>query len=134
MTEEERNIYALKNIKIYTSRIVSLEGSSGMLESVLLESGERVCVYAIFFNSEQFQKSDLGSQLNCAFTKEGVIDTDRFQQSNVQDVYVAGDAARDMQLVIIAAAEGAKAGVIINKSLLKEEKNLSPADQTIRSK
>ena len=33
-------------------------------------------------------------------------------------VYVAGDASRDVQLVVIAAAEGVKAGFAINKNLL----------------
>jgi thioredoxin reductase len=134
LTKEEEEVYALKNIKIITGKIAGLEGSSGKLEFIILENGERICTSALFFNSEQFQKSDLGEQLNCSFTDKGVIDTDRYQRSNVKGVYVAGDAARDMQLVIIAAAEGAKAAVIINKSLQKEEKSLSPADQTIKPK
>jgi thioredoxin reductase len=33
---------------------------------------------------------------------------------------VAGDADKDMHLVVVAAAEGAKAGVVINKELQKE--------------
>ena len=33
-------------------------------------------------------------------------------------VYVAGDVSRDVQLAIIAAAEGARAGLAINKDLL----------------
>jgi thioredoxin reductase len=132
LTKKEEGVYALKNIRIITGKIAGLEGSSGKLESILLENGERICASALFFNSEQFQKSDLGQQLNCAFTDKGIIDTDRYQRSNVKGVYVAGDAARDMQLVIIAAGEGAKAAVIINKSLQKEEKSLSPADQTIK--
>jgi hypothetical protein len=40
---------------------------------------------------------------------------------------VAGDADKDMQFVVVAGAEGAKAAVIINKELQKEiyEKNLA---------
>ena len=32
-------------------------------------------------------------------------------------VYVVGDASRDVQFAIVAAAEGAKAGVAINRAL-----------------
>jgi thioredoxin reductase len=132
LSKEEEEIYVLKNIKVITNRITGLEGSGGNLEFILLDNGEKICTSALFFNSEQFQKSDIARQLNCRFTDKGIIDTDIFQHTNVKDVYVAGDAAKDMQLIIIAAAEGAKAGVIINKSLQKEEKSLTPADQTIK--
>jgi thioredoxin reductase len=132
LSAEEKQLYPLKNIKVNTDKIKALEGSLGKLEYIRLETGEKIIASALFFNSEQFQKSDLGKQLGCKFTEKGVINTDSFQQSNVPDVYVAGDAAKDMQLVIIAAAEGAKAGLIINKSLQKKEKTLSPVDQTIK--
>jgi len=39
-------------------------------------------------------------------------------------VYVAGDASRDVQLVIIAAAEGARSALAINKALLSRDGNL----------
>jgi hypothetical protein len=35
---------------------------------------------------------------------------------------VAGDASRDVQFVIVAAAEGAKAGVAINMELRQEDR------------
>jgi thioredoxin reductase len=46
--------------------------------------------------------------------------TNQFQQTNTPGLYVAGDADKDMQFVVVAAAEGAKAAVIINKELQKE--------------
>jgi thioredoxin reductase len=47
--------------------------------------------------------------------------TSRDQCSSVPGVYVVGDASHDAQFVVIAAAEGAKAGMIINRELQKEE-------------
>jgi thioredoxin reductase len=35
----------------------------------------------------------------------------------VPGVYVVGDASRDVQFAVVAAAEGAKAAVAINKTL-----------------
>jgi len=53
--------------------------------------------------------------------KKGVAITNRLQQANIPGLYVAGDVAKDMHFVVVAAAEGAKAGVSINKELQKEE-------------
>ena len=53
-------------------------------------------------------------------TKKGVVLTNRYQQTNIEGLYVAGDASKDMHFVVVAAAEGAKAGVLINKELQKE--------------
>jgi thioredoxin reductase len=41
--------------------------------------------------------------------------------TNVPGLYVAGDASKDAQFVIVAAAEGAEAGVAINQVLLEED-------------
>jgi thioredoxin reductase len=37
--------------------------------------------------------------------------------TSVPGIYVVGDASRDVQFVIVAASEGAKAGVAINTAL-----------------
>ena len=44
-------------------------------------------------------------------------------------IYVVGDASRDVQFVIVAAAEGAKAGVAINRAL----QQATPARQAVLS-
>ncbi len=36
-------------------------------------------------------------------------------------LYVAGDASDDVQLAVVAAAEGAKAAFAMNKAMQKEE-------------
>jgi len=38
-----------------------------------------------------------------------------------RNVYVAGDASRAVQLVIVAAADGAEAAFAINTALIKED-------------
>jgi thioredoxin reductase len=53
-------------------------------------------------------------------SKKGVVKANKNQQTNIPGLYVAGDAARDMHFVVVAAAEGAKAAVTINKELQKE--------------
>jgi thioredoxin reductase len=53
-----------------------------------------------------------------AHKKHGAFKTDL---TDVPGLYVAGDANRDVQFVVVAAAEGAKAAVAINKELQKEQ-------------
>jgi len=107
-------------VKIVTAPIARVEGEGTQLKKVILEGGASIDCDAIFFSTGQDQKTDLGRQLECHFTSKGVIRTYNHQQTNIPGLYVAGDAARDMQLVIVAAAEGTKAGVMINKELQLE--------------
>ena len=46
---------------------------------------------------------------------------ERSGNTNVPGVFVAGDASRDAQFVIVAAAEGVKAALAINQAIQKEE-------------
>jgi thioredoxin reductase len=59
--------------------------------------------------------------LGCSFTSKGVVRTDRMGNTNIAGVYVAGDASRDAQFVMVAASEGLKAAVEINRVLQLED-------------
>ncbi len=124
-TKLQRNDLELlhqNGIQVCTGRILRLEGEDGKLQHVVLSNGEKRAQQAMFFSMGTKQQSVLGEQLGCEFTSKGVIKTKRLQQSNIPGLFVAGDAARDMQLVIVAAAEGAKAGVAINMELQQEDR------------
>ena len=43
------------------------------------------------------------------------------EETSVPGVYVAGDVSRDVVLVSVAIAEGAKSAVAINKALLRRD-------------
>ncbi|WP_242921967.1 NAD(P)/FAD-dependent oxidoreductase [Pontibacter liquoris] len=115
-------LLARNEVKVCTDRILRLEGDKGMLQHIVLSNGEKRAQQAMFFSMGAKQQSDLGSQLGCEFTNKGVIKTKRLQQANIPGLFVAGDAARDMQMVIVAASEGAKAGVAINMELQREDR------------
>ena len=54
-------------------------------------------------------------------TRRGVVKTGTLCNTNIQRVYVAGDASRDAQFAVVAASEGVKAAVAINRALQSEE-------------
>ncbi|MBA9078401.1 MULTISPECIES: NAD(P)/FAD-dependent oxidoreductase [Rufibacter] len=120
LTREDRELLARNDVKINTAGIERLEGEGGHLQRIVLRNGEVENREAMFFSTGSDQHSDLAQQLHCDFTSKGVVKTYKHQMTNVPGLYVAGDAARDMQLVIVAAAEGTKAAVAINMELQKE--------------
>ncbi|MBX0334425.1 NAD(P)/FAD-dependent oxidoreductase [Pontibacter sp. HSC-14F20] len=122
LTNKDIELLKLNGVKVCTEAIVRVQGDDGMLQHIVLRNGEAKPQEALFFSGETSQQSDIGRQLGCEFTGKGVIKTRRLQQANIPGLYVAGDAARDMQLVIVAAAEGAKAGVAINMELQQEDR------------
>jgi thioredoxin reductase len=122
LRRQDMELLKLNHVKVCTDAIERLEGEDGMLQHIVLRGGKSRPQQALFFSGETTQQSDIGKQLGCEFTGKGVIKTRRLQQANIPGLYVAGDAARDMQLVIVAAAEGAKAGVAINMELQQEDK------------
>jgi thioredoxin reductase len=111
------------NIPVVTLPIERLEGTDGQLEKIIFTNGDELPCDTMFFVNGFDQQCDLVETFGCEVNKKGVVVTNRFQQTNTRGLYVAGDASRDMHFVVVAAAEGAKAGVMINKELQKELNN-----------
>lgn len=110
-------------IPVCSETIARLEGTDdGALREIHLKSGRVLKRAAMFFTTGCRQSSDLSALLGCARDEKGGIVTDPVtEESSVRGVYVAGDASRDVLLVAVAIAEGAKAGVAINRALLQED-------------
>jgi thioredoxin reductase len=104
-------------IPVIEKTIASLRHERGQATGVLFTDGEEHPCDALFFTSGQTMQSELAERLGCEFTRKGVVKTDHLGQTCVPGVYVVGDASRDVQFAIVAAAEGAKAAVAINKAL-----------------
>jgi len=122
----QQRLLDANGIPVIKLTIKKVEGQDGQLEKIIFKNGEEHLCDALFFVNGYTQQCNLAEAFGCEMSKKGVVITNRFQQTNIPGLYVAGDASKDMQFVVVAAAEGAKAGVIINKELQKEitEKNL----------
>ncbi|HKO43688.1 MAG TPA: NAD(P)/FAD-dependent oxidoreductase [Pyrinomonadaceae bacterium] len=121
LTDEHREKLTQYQIPIREERMVRLEGKDGVLEQIVFDSGEPLARRAMFFSTGWKQHCDLANSLGCQLTEEGCVDTGEYEATSVPGVYVAGDASRMVQFVIVAAAEGAQAAVAINKELMKED-------------
>jgi thioredoxin reductase len=108
-------------IKVYTDHIACLEGKDGQLKRLRFRNGEYLKRDALFFSTGYLQHCQLATDMNCHITLKRDVWVNRLQESSVEGLYVSGDAAHEMKLVIIAAAEGAKAAVAINIALIAEQ-------------
>ncbi len=121
LSEKDEGELASAGIEVRDEPVIRLEGHGGMLERVVFAGGEPLPRKALFVVSGQRQRSDLAARLGCRFTPKGAVDTGSCEATNVPGVFVAGDSSREAQFAIVAAAEGAEAGMAINKALLKED-------------
>jgi thioredoxin reductase len=115
--------FARNGIAIRTEPIERLDHEDGALSAVAFASGDPLPRDAMFFTTDQHPQSDLAIKLGCTLTRHGAVKTGTLCDTNVARVFVAGDASRDAQFVVVAAAEGVKAAVAINKALQAEELN-----------
>ena len=121
LSTEDRERLGNRKIEVREEKMVRLEGNNAQLERVVFETGEPLQVRGMFFSTGHEQGSALAKELGCRFTSEGCVDTGEYEITNVPGVYVAGDASRLAQFVIVAASEGAQAALAINKELIKED-------------
>ena len=121
LTALQRRRLAAHRIAVEPARIARLEGDGSALQRIVFRNGATLDCRAMFFSAPQHQRSDLAARLGCRFTSKGAVSTGWCESTNVRGLFVAGDASRNVQLAIIAAAEGAEAAFAINKSLLHEE-------------
>lgn len=113
------------NISLVEEKISALKGRNGELEKITFENGRDIERTAMFFNTDSFIRSKLLEQLGCEFSHTEGVTTGRYESTNIPGLYVAGNICRDVQLVIVAAGEGAEAAFGINTSLNNEDYSLA---------
>ena len=89
---------------------------------VVIGGGGPAGLSAIFFSTARVQHSELPALLGCELDERNEVETDRLQHTDVYGLFLAEDADGDVQLAIVAAAEGAKAGVAIDLQLQRESR------------
>ena len=120
-TQEERGQLAANAIRLVETRVVRFEGEAGVLGDVVFKDGSRFARDAVFFDTPSRGQSDLAKQLGCTFRSHGGIACGKYEATAVPGVYVAGNIIRNVQLSIVAAAEGANAAFGINRALTRED-------------
>lgn len=108
-------------IAVDERRVARLEGRDRQLERIVFREGPPLPRHAMFFTTGQSQHSALTVQLGCRFNDKGTVRTGPYETTHLPGLYVAGDASRAVQWVVVAASEGAEAAYAISQALLKED-------------
>lgn len=118
--ERHRDALARHGVRLVEDDAVAFVGERGSLRGVKLASGEEVACQAAAFSIAHHPRSDLAQMLGCDLTDEGCVFVDDSCETTVPGVYAAGDLTPGIQLVQVAAAKGAVAGISCAQSLRGE--------------
>ncbi|CAN5317292.1 NAD(P)/FAD-dependent oxidoreductase [soil metagenome] len=121
MTASLKKILKKKNIALVEEDINAFKGRGSVMKYVELKNGDKIGCDTIFFCTGYCVQSHLVDSLGCNTGENHIALTDDSQKTNVEGLYVAGDTTKDIHFVVVAAAEGAKAAVYINKELVEED-------------
>lgn len=110
-------------IRVVANAVRAAEGGE-RLERLTFVDREPVACAAVFFCSDCLQRSTLPEKLGCEFDADGNVRCRHMASTNVPGLFVAGNVRGGVHLAIMAAAEGAEAGIAMNEALL--EADLAP--------
>ena len=117
----QRRDLARNGITLVETRVRELEGQRGRLRAVVFADGQALPRDALFFDTPSRLQSPLATSLGCQFGRNGGVLCGDHEATSVPGVFVAGNITRDVQLSIVAAAEGARAAFGINRALTRED-------------
>jgi thioredoxin reductase len=123
LSEHDRDRLSRHGIEIIEDPLARLEGEPNGrgVERIHFETGRMLETRAIFFSFRGGRQSPLIEAFGLEFSRNGLVETGRCEQTNVPGLFVAGDAAHSVQFAIVAAGEGASAAFAINTELLKDD-------------
>ena len=121
LSQRQKHHLARNGIRLHEDRIDRLEGRNGMLKAIVFRGGTRLPRAALFFDTRACAQSKLAESLGCQFSRHGGVKCGQYEATSVPGVFVAGNIIKDVQLAIVAAAEGARAAFGINKTLTRED-------------
>jgi thioredoxin reductase len=121
LSRADRSRLDERGIPVISKRIARFEGRGDVLDCIVFEDGDILHRRGVFFAARQDQQCNLAESFGCEFNSKGTVRTDHRGATHIPGLYCAGDASFDVQFVIVAAAEGAKAAVAINMALQAEQ-------------
>ena len=121
LSAADRSKLERNNIRLYEQPLARLRGKHGKLQTIEFKDGTTLARAALFFDTACTEQSKLAASLGCQFNRRGGIRSGQYEATSVPGVFVAGNMIKDVQLSIVAAAEGARAAFGINRSLTRED-------------
>ena len=121
LSSSQKESLKANGIEIIEDRIERLAGLRGKLREIVFRNGRTLKRSALFFDTPSSAQSSLAQSLGCQFARHGGIKCGQYEATSVPGVFVAGNIIKDVQLAIVAAAEGTRAAFGINRALTRED-------------
>lgn len=115
-----RDVLAHHGIEVVETPAVRMLGGRGDLRGVELDDGRTLPASLFFFSVAHRPRTDLAVRLGCETDDAGYLRIDDRGETSIRGAYAAGDVTPGLQLVQVAAAQGATAGVAAALSLQGE--------------
>ena len=113
---------ARNGIALIEKRIARLEGARGRLRAVeFRDGGAAGARRAVLRHAHRAGNRGWPNRWVASFGRDGGVFCGEYEATSVPGVFVAGNIIRDVQLSIVAAAEGARAAFGINRALTRED-------------
>jgi len=124
LDEDQRKLLSASDVTVVEQPLTGVGGDGATVQWLDFADGSRLDRSALFVHAPLRQRSDLPTQLGCQILDDGAVEINDLGQTSVPGVYAAGDMARRPTLplagaqVILAAAEGTLAAIVIDQELL----------------
>ena len=111
-------------VRVCEDLVLGVDGEPGRYVRLSLSPGWTLERRALFVHPAFRQRSDLPVRLGCTVMEDGAVQVSELGQTTVPGVYAAGDMCRTPAMpspaaqVVMAAAAGALAAVVIDQELL----------------
>ncbi|MFY4773615.1 NAD(P)/FAD-dependent oxidoreductase [Metabacillus sp. RGM 3146] len=122
LSDKQRIDLETRGIKLFESPVSMLVSKDGMLEKVVLKTGEEIPrKFGFVQDSGQRQASNIPDDLGIHLTHKGGYETIAHGLTHMEGLFVIGDAKNAFTSLIGAAGEGYEAGVAIDHDMIKED-------------
>jgi len=94
-----------------------VEHNNGYVKNIILESGNKIALDAIYAALPFTQHCDIPVSMGCELTEHGYMKVDGFQKTSVDGIFSCGDNANMMRSVANAVYSGNLTGAVVNREL-----------------
>jgi thioredoxin reductase len=124
LTDDQRAQLKVRGVAVREEPLARLEGPGTSLERLVFTDADPLERQGLFCHAPTRQLSDLAAQLECRMLPGGSVEVNEMGQTSQPGVYAIGDMAQTAtnpfpaQQVVVAAAAGVMAAIVIDQELL----------------
>jgi thioredoxin reductase len=118
LSADERAQLDAAGVRIREERILRLDSRRGRLSEIVFHNGPAEARDALFVRPARSQPSKLHARAGLELNEDGLITADEGGRTEVERVYVAGDASQAVRSVAISIGNGARVATAMTADLI----------------